>query len=105
MCLPPARRKITTRAAGSRQTLYPDVFLGDRAVAPFRDGHHPATTFELSDHARPVSGSEFDRVGRDLDGRATGGLDERPHGIDVLLDRSEERRVGKECRSRWSPYH
>ena len=24
---------------------------------------------------------------------------------DVLLKRSEERRVGKECRSRWSPYH
>ena len=24
---------------------------------------------------------------------------------DTLLDRSEERRVGKECRSRWSPYH
>ena len=23
----------------------------------------------------------------------------------VYLDRSEERRVGKECRSRWSPYH
>ena len=23
----------------------------------------------------------------------------------MLLDRSEERRVGKECRSRWSPYH
>src|SRR2546422_9523791 len=22
-----------------------------------------------------------------------------------LFDRSEERRVGKECRSRWSPYH
>ena len=22
-----------------------------------------------------------------------------------LGDRSEERRVGKECRSRWSPYH
>ena len=27
-------------------------------------------------------------------------------GLEVLLDRrSEERRVGKECRSRWSPYH
>ena len=30
--------------------------------------------------------------------------------IDILKemmknDRSEERRVGKECRSRWSPYH
>ena len=24
--------------------------------------------------------------------------------IDILT-RSEERRVGKECRSRWSPYH
>ena len=23
----------------------------------------------------------------------------------VMLVRSEERRVGKECRSRWSPYH
>src|SRR2546430_13727227 len=23
----------------------------------------------------------------------------------VELERSEERRVGKECRSRWSPYH
>src|SRR5260370_23633798 len=28
-------------------------------------------------------------------------------GLDGLTDknRSEERRVGKECRSRWSPYH
>ena len=26
----------------------------------------------------------------------------RPPALD---DRSEERRVGKECRSRWSPYH
>ena len=25
--------------------------------------------------------------------------------MNKLLDRSEERRVGKECRSRWSPYH
>ena len=30
------------------------------------------------------------------------------YGIILLLNfahRSEERRVGKECRSRWSPYH
>ena len=25
--------------------------------------------------------------------------------VHVHLTRSEERRVGKECRSRWSPYH
>ena len=24
---------------------------------------------------------------------------------DIAASRSEERRVGKECRSRWSPYH
>ena len=30
------------------------------------------------------------------------GTDE--HG-DKIVQRSEERRVGKECRSRWSPYH
>src|SRR5258708_26813423 len=25
--------------------------------------------------------------------------------VTTILHRSEERRVGKECRSRWSPYH
>src|SRR3712207_9103154 len=31
---------------------------------------------------------------------------QRRTGLSLLLDcRSEERRVGKECRSRWSPYH
>ena len=30
----------------------------------------------------------------------------RQYGRKILLIyRSEERRVGKECRSRWSPYH
>ena len=26
-------------------------------------------------------------------------------GVEMAKRRSEERRVGKECRSRWSPYH
>ena len=38
-----------------------------------------------------------------------GPMDIWPNGIvvsgDSVLERSEERRVGKECRSRWSPYH
>src|SRR3712207_7374833 len=33
----------------------------------------------------------------------SGGRPHRHLGLD--LQRSEERRVGKECRSRWSPYH
>src|SRR2546422_2672711 len=41
---------------------------------------------------------------------AVGELGVLPHYRDLRLlprieDRSEERRVGKECRSRWSPYH
>src|SRR5256885_6493204 len=32
-------------------------------------------------------------------------LGERPEFVVSLRRRSEERRVGKECRSRWSPYH
>src|SRR2546422_7402479 len=30
---------------------------------------------------------------------------QQPLEIESTLARSEERRVGKECRSRWSPYH
>jgi len=56
-------------------------------------------------------------VARDKDGkplRATGthlDITERKKAEEALtkardeLERSEERRVGKECRSRWSPYH
>src|ERR1019366_9682115 len=44
------------------------------------------------------------------DGLGVGGQDSvqrEPPGLanDVPHGRSEERRVGKECRSRWSPYH
>src|SRR5256886_15928838 len=34
-----------------------------------------------------------------------GGMKESAKSSQVVLLRSEERRVGKECRSRWSPYH
>ena len=32
-------------------------------------------------------------------------LDAEINPYTPVSDRSEERRVGKECRSRWSPYH
>ena len=34
-----------------------------------------------------------------------GNLNVGSDGDFCIVDRSEERRVGKECRSRWSPYH
>ena len=51
-----------------------------------------AKDFPLPEYATPAS------AGVDL--RASEGC-----VIPSGLTRSEERRVGKECRSRWSPYH
>ena len=47
----------------------------------------------------------------DLDLSAKEELTDQPSEDNILergeikINRSEERRVGKECRSRWSPYH
>src|SRR5256885_5765181 len=47
-----------------------------------------------------------DRVERGVGKRGAGLLDgAHPAVLLVPDERSEERRVGKECRSRWSPYH
>ena len=69
-----------------------------------------------------TSENSFQRAdGRDLDKlrtvRITRGFTSNPAGSVLIeygntrvmctasVERSEERRVGKECRSRWSPYH
>src|SRR3712207_9565228 len=46
-------------------------------------------------------GPDVDRAPPRGDDRVRGGV----LRVGRLLGRSEERRVGKECRSRWSPYH
>ena len=58
---------------------------------------------------------EFDRIGISLLNQDKNSLNhayfagtvvpERQPGEVSRVPRSEERRVGKECRSRWSPYH
>src|SRR3712207_4396760 len=45
-----------------------------------------------------ICSARFDEVIIRLDGEET-------NRNKNVIDRSEERRVGKECRSRWSPYH
>ena len=37
--------------------------------------------------------------------RVSNAVYETSNGAEAMQFRSEERRVGKECRSRWSPYH
>src|SRR5574340_474526 len=60
---------------------------------PIRVQHSP-TICAIEPQANP----KFPTVGKQL-------LDETEYAvIDWKTKRSEERRVGKECRSRWSPY-
>ena len=62
-------------------------------------------TFDDTDHEKVAGGLKS----RGIDLVICGNIGEGAHAaIDnahMLLIRSEERRVGKECRSRWSPYH
>src|SRR2546426_6307452 len=65
-------------------------------------------------HVRKLARAAFEALAEPVpDGPSTRDLLDvsREHGMTIgagLLERaprSEERRVGKECRSRWSPYH
>ena len=74
---------------------------------------HAAELVTLAGPQRPRIGNELSELGI-IRG---GGLLIRDGKIDIVgasdeieeaardANRSEERRVGKECRSRWSPYH
>ena len=63
-------------------------------TVPGRDDRYLILPFGLHwSEARASDLIAFDESGRTLEGEG------------VVELRSEERRVGKECRSRWSPYH
>src|SRR5258708_33621085 len=69
-----------------------------------RDGDPPPT--EILPRAQPTLKSS---AGSTIPSYPNAG-DFRPsqseaRATNPILTRSEERRVGKECRSRWSPYH
>src|SRR5258708_34019349 len=56
-------------------------------------------------HARAhADQAQAERLGELVAGGAWGGISFQ-FVEDHAFERSEERRVGKECRSRWSPYH
>ena len=69
-----------------------------------------ATEILLTDYIQTARGKEFIKF---FKLRYNPNVDQAIKGDDVLMvdlfeenaERSEERRVGKECRSRWSPYH
>ena len=72
----------------------------DTRIARLIDRGEEAGCLNLSEVAETVQSLE-------LESDEVESVYEQIHarGIDLSDDRSEERRVGKECRSRWSPYH
>ena len=60
------------------------------------DGHELAAVYPENVYVENMP--EFNKVAREL-------YQSFEKSGAYLLERSEERRVGKECRSRWSPYH
>ena len=89
---------------------------GGKLEFNFQTGGYTYTPPDHLDHSNGVISEQFEYTLKDVDGDYdTATLiitveDTSPvakddlHRFSVLL-RSEERRVGKECRSRWSPYH
>src|SRR3712207_9184213 len=77
--------KPFTELAGSAMHTHLSLFEGDRNAF-----HDPADPMKLS-----TTGKQF----------IAGLLVHAKEYTAVTNQRSEERRVGKECRSRWSPYH
>src|SRR2546429_8017777 len=93
-----------------RSTLFPYTTLfRSPLLAPLLAGHDMGLVSEAGMPAVADPGSSIVRAAHDL------GIRVMPliGPVSLLLalaasglnGRSEERRVGKECRSRWSPYH
>src|SRR3712207_9166626 len=74
------------------------VRAAELSQAPERDGQKSMASW-LRGHCRLSSAAASRLV---TNGRA---LEHLPVLAEAHDARSEERRVGKECRSRWSPYH
>mgnify|MGYP000111790188 CR=1 FL=1 len=96
--------KYTSLVEGVRQglaKLRPDdrfkVVLFNNSATDFSHGFQPATAEVITPLLNQLVQYQPGN-GTDLYSGLTQGL----KGLDA---RSEERRVGKECRSRWSPYH
>ena len=72
--------------------------LGAKAISDYLKAQEVTLEFSLDEGSGKIES-----------GAAFGAPDIAIAHVDLMekgyADRSEERRVGKECRSRWSPYH
>src|SRR3712207_8647544 len=98
---------IATQAlTGVNRTYFRYIFFFSsrrRHTRYWRDWSSDVCSSDLArDLAEVLAGADRDPRLLRLRGRR---LRQPVHQEVPLLERSEERRVGKECRSRWSPYH
>jgi len=98
-----ALRNVTKRfkTVTAVEGLSLDIADGEFTVLLGPTGAGKTTTLRI------VAGLEKPDEGEvSIDGRNAQGLEPAARDVTfVFQQRSEERRVGKECRSRWSPYH
>src|SRR5258708_5475387 len=88
------------------QTCALPICQADRSTRNFKLGTMASGMFELELESMPLEQAEFEVARRTVGLTAAAAhtaARARPHP--GTSPRSEERRVGKECRSRWSPYH
>src|SRR3712207_5938434 len=79
------------------------VSIGDRYLQVFLEYDEKSTTYiELF---RGALGPLFEQLFSLVEGVPPWSELDAPDKFHQYFTRSEERRVGKECRSRWSPYH
>src|SRR2546429_9344599 len=89
--------------SGERATLSRDLadFLIELSIALHKHSMYPEGHPSLA----PAAAGLTRRAALLLEDRATVSLGVARNQLVIEGVRSEERRVGKECRSRWSPYH
>src|SRR2546430_15139914 len=96
--LPFADQQLAREALRHFKKLGLDIRLGTKVTGAAVSGGAVEVTYE--------DGKGAQRLAVD---RLVVAIGRRPYTKDLLGPetgvRSEERRVGKECRSRWSPYH
>ena len=90
-------RKLLTSTISATFNKRSAEYKGEAELIKLKDGQKKAGIDIINERPK-IDGDkvviEFDKENRYNDGSK-----------DTIFNRSEERRVGKECRSRWSPYH
>src|SRR2546427_12683853 len=94
-----ATTEIYTLSLHDALPILYDALLDGRSLADARFTHVHFPYLDVVPATQDLVGAELELVNKQ--GRET----MMRRALRDFRERSEERRVGKECRSRWSPYH